>query len=514
MSRRNDKFSRRALLKRLGMGAALLPILESEWVRAAACSGTSGPRRALFIVWANGMLSKVSEWATAGTGTSFTLPPFMSSLEPYRNDLLLLDGITYSFINDSPNTNGGETTGHACFQGMLTGALYKSFGSSTANNVAGGQSIDQYIGNALKAKGYTGRTSLNTMVYSRSTARLSWTAAGSAIIPDDDPYNVYKTLFPGMTPVTAPAPAATPGTTPTPTPSPTPSPTTSPVTMPIDKMLMMRKSCMDFVLADLNRFSSIISAADRVRVGAHLDAVRAIELQLSNQMAAAAANPTGGGGPAMGAGMPSGGVAPGIKPPPGMACMPPALPAAIATRDTKNFHTVTKMQIDLAVAALAADATRVVVLQLGDQGDPDIVFYNLGFKPAGTGDSTGDDNGYHEMAHQNTENKVTCDTWFQSQMAYAIGALKDVADADKTLLDNSVLVGMNNMRTGIHETRNVPVVMAGSCGGYFGTGRSLKLPSNTAHNNGLLIAVANALGVPTQTFGYASYGGELAGLKA
>jgi|GEM_PF-1280060 len=523
MSNSHEKFSRRALLKRLGMGAALLPILESEWASAALCSGTAGPRRALFIVWANGMLSKVSTWATPGTGAGFTLPPFMSSLEPHRNELLLLDGITYSFITDSPNPNGGETTGHACFQGMLTGALYKSFGSSTANNVAGGQSIDQYIGNGLKAKGYTGRTSLNTMVYSRSTARLSWTAAGSAIVPDDDPYNVYKTLFPGMTPVTAPPPAPTGPNMPAPVimpPAMPSTPTTGPVTMPIDKMLMMRKSCMDFVLADLNRFSSLIGAADRARVGAHLDAVRSIEMQLGNQLMSLTSNQgtgapgTGAGGSAGAGGGSGSGSGMVVQPPPGMACMPPALPAAIATRDTQNFHTVTKMQIDLAVAALAADATRVVVLQLGDQGDPDIVLYNLGFKPAGTGDSTGDDNGYHEMAHQNTQNKVTCDTWFQSQIAYAISALKGVADADKTLLDNSVLVGMNNMRTGIHETRNVPVVMAGSCGGYFATGRSLSLPSNTTPNNGVLIAVANALGVSTQTFGYANYGGELAGLKA
>lgn len=482
---RNEKFSRRALLKRLGVGAALLPILESEWASAATCSGTAGPRRAFFIVWANGMLSRVSSWATAGTGTGFTLPAFMSSLEPHRNDLLLLDGVSYNFISDSPNPTGGEVTGHACFQGMLTGAHYQSFGSSTANNVAGGPSIDQHIGNALKAKGYTGLTSLNTMVYSRSTARLSWKAAGTPIVPDDDPYHVYSTLFAGQTP------------TPNPTPNPTPMP------MPVDKMLLMRKSIIDFVLADLGRFSQVIGASDRIRVEAHLDSVRSIEMQLSRQIAAAnGMTPTGAGG--------SGGTV--IPPPAGMACLPPVLMPGVATRDTKNFHTVTKMQIDLAVAAMAADATRVVVLQLGDQGDPDIVFYNLGFTAAGTGDSTGDANGYHEIAHTNTEQKVTCDTWFQTQMAYAIAAMKNVADADKTLLDNSVFIGMNNMRTGTHEYRNVPAIMAGKCGGYFTTGRSLKLPNNTPHN-GMLIAVANALGVPTATFGHAPYGGELAVLK-
>jgi hypothetical protein len=38
------------------------------------------------------------------------------------------------------------------------------------------------------------------------------------------------------------------------------------------------------------------------------------------------------------------------------------------------------------------------------------------------------------------------------------------------------------------------------------------LPANTA-NNGILIALANALGVPTETFGNAAYGGELSVLR-
>ena len=63
------------------------------------------------------------------------------------------------------------------------------------------------------------------------------------------------------------------------------------------------------------------------------------------------------------------------------------------------------------------------------------------------------------------------------------------------MLDSSVVVGMNSMRSGTHETTGVPVVMAGSCGGYFKTGRSLALPAGTP-NNGLLVALCNAMGAP------------------
>jgi hypothetical protein len=68
------------------------------------------------------------------------------------------------------------------------------------------------------------------------------------------------------------------------------------------------------------------------------------------------------------------------------------------------------------------------------------------------------------------------------------------------------------MRTGQHEYNNVPAIMAGTAGGYFKPGRSVRLPANTAQN-GILVAIANALGVPTETFGHAAYGGELAVLR-
>lgn len=486
-----DKYSRRVLLKRLGLGMGVLPLLESEWAEAATCAGTSGPRRAFFIAWANGMISKVSTWAPPGP--NFVLPPFMAAYEPHRKELNLLDGLDYKFLRASPNTEGGEITGHSCFQGMLTGALYKSFSSTTAGHVANGPSIDQHIGTKLKAAGYKGLTSLNTQVYSRSTARLSWRAASDPVIPDADPFHVYQTLF-GTAPTGTAMPTPTTPTTPT---MPAPTPTTPAV----DKMLLMRKSILDHVLSDINRFSGTVGAADRIRIEAHLTSVRDIESRLSNQIN----------------GMPmGGGTMTTTPPPPGMACAAPAIGAKGSTnvQDTKHFEAITKMQIDLAVAALAADMTRVVVLQLGCQGDPDIILTTLGFVkgPANLADSTGDYNGYHAIAHRNGEEKVKCDTWFHGSVAYAIGAMKNVADADKTLLDNSVLVAMNNMRDGMHAFVGVPAVMAGSCGGYFKTGQSLKLTS--VANNAVLCSVANALGVPTPTFGHAEFGGELADIKA
>ena len=70
---------------------------------------------------------------------------------------------------------------------------------------------------------------------------------------------------------------------------------------------------------------------------------------------------------------------------------------------------------------------------------------------------------------------------------------------------------MSNVRSGANEFEGVPLVIAGSCGGYFKTGRSLAVTG--VPNSRVLVALCNAMGAPTQTFGYAPYGGELGVLK-
>jgi len=443
-----DRLSRRTLLRALGLGPAVLPMLAVE---QEARGQVPAAKAALILAWTNGWMSQTSATGWPAPGTDWTFKPFQASLEPYKADLILLDNMNYRFVRDSTSP---ENTGHACFPGMLTGELFKSPGSSTSSTVAGGPSIDQYIGSSLVKAGYPGLPSLNLGVFVKSTGRLSWRAAGDAVIPATDPYKVFTQVFGSATP----APA---GGTPDPA---------------VARARDMKKSILDNVIADLNRFSSRVGTEDKAKIEAHLQSIRAIETDLDRAMV----TPTG---------------------------KPPVLPAGVNTGSTDAFEATTKMMIDISVAALAADATRVVVLQLGDQGDANVIFTTLGFKAAGKGDNTGDDNGFHNIAHANGADKDKCDTWFQTQLAYAIGGMKTAG-----LLDRGVMLAMNSMRHGMHEFNNVPAMLAGNAGGYFKTGRSIKLPDNTA-NNGILIALANALGVPTQTFGHAAYGGELSVLR-
>jgi hypothetical protein len=462
MMKHQQKYSRRRFLSAVGAGAALLPLLESDPIDAA-CAGP-GIKRLFILVWPNGMLSSVSAWATTGdTPSAWTLPPFMASLAPYQQDLLLLDGIDYTFLKDMPGS--GERTGHAAFPGLLTGAFYQTLSSSTAADIAGGPSVDQYIGGQLKAVGYWGLASLNLGVFVQSTGHLSWKSAGQVVLPDLDPNHVFTTYFKGGLP--APTPASGAG---------------GAGGAASSMRAAMRKSILDYVQGDLGRFAKKVGTEDKQRIAQHLDAVRRVELSLGSNC--------------------------------GISTDEFQTPTLLG-KTSSNVAQLAKLQMDLAAMAFASDLTRVVVMQIGDQGAGQLVFTNLGFTAGGPNPAdanTGDVNGWHNIAKLNGADKVIVDTWFQSQVAYMIGQMKGIVDpGGKSALESGVVVGMSSMRSGLGETTQVPTVVAGSCGGYFKTGRSLALTG--IPNNQLLVSLCDGMGFPVATFGEPRYGGELAALK-
>jgi hypothetical protein len=498
MMKSQMKFSRRSVLKTIGAGIALLPMLESDPADAAQCY-VGGIQRLFIFAWANGMLSNVSTWATPGsTPSAWSLADYQQvsgtastgllpgqtaqSLANFQSDLILLKGLDYDFINDQPNPNGGETNGHACFPGLLTGSNYQVL-TSTDSDLAGGISIDQYIANQMVAAGYQGIPSLSIGTFIHSTGHLSWKGAGQVVLPNNNPYNVFSTYFAGKLPTSFGADAG--------------APTKSGAAAPYAP----GTSILDYVLADLNRYSNIVGSADKVTIQNHMQSVRDIEKTLQGPGMVGTA--LDGGGPVVAG---------------SAGCGTAALAATSGSTgglditNTANIPTLLKLNFDMSAAAFAADMTRVIVCQCGDQGDANLILTWLGFQsggPLASDPNTGDTNGYHAMAHQNEANKKLCDTWFQQQLAYMIGNLKSVTDpTGASILDNSLFLAMNNMRTGTHETTSVPVVMAGSLGGKIQTGQSIALSGY--NNNALLLSILSAFGyydsLPTPgVFGTASY---------
>jgi len=75
-----------------------------------------------------------------------------------------------------------------------------------------------------------------------------------------------------------------------------------------------------------------------------------------------------------------------------------------------------------------------------------------------------------------------------------------IPEGDGTLLDHSIVLWMKEQSNGsTHSRRDYHVVLVDGASGAFKTGR--KLHAGGKSHNGLSIALANAMDVPTETFG-------------
>ena len=79
------KFSRRAILKRLGIGAGFLPLLSTERARAAA---NGFPTRFIAITWTDGVCPPNFYPSGSAGAFSANLPSILSQLQPWSSKLI------------------------------------------------------------------------------------------------------------------------------------------------------------------------------------------------------------------------------------------------------------------------------------------------------------------------------------------------------------------------------------------------------------------------------------------
>ena len=111
--------------------------------------------------------------------------------------------------------------------------------------------------------------------------------------------------------------------------------------------------------------------------------------------------------------------------------------------------------------------------------------------------------------------------WYAQQFAYMLGKLKAIDEGNgKSLLDNMLFFWTNELgEGGKHTYVNVPMVLAGSCGGQLPTGRYIDYlggappayGSGTAHNK-LYVTFQKLFGIQENTFGLPDFAGTVPGL--
>jgi len=69
-----------------------------------------------------------------------------------------------------------------------------------------------------------------------------------------------------------------------------------------------------------------------------------------------------------------------------------------------------------------------------------------------------------------------------------------------TMFDNTLIYMTSGISRGDHSGLDMPCLLAGSCGGYFKTGRTID-DGNQKNISRLLASIGNAMGLPVAKFG-------------
>jgi hypothetical protein len=461
---KRHSINRRAFLTGAGTVAVGLPFLEGLPSRSA-WAADAAPVFTFFVVAQNGVVAKNFFPSAPGALTSAGLTGAgdiaTSVLAPHAANLLFIKGINY------PNP-GPRSCGHA--EGnvqTLTGLAPGSTGN-TAHSA--GPSADTLIAKALDGKD-------PVAVYSGSKGfiaeRISFKAAGAGQVrpADVNPYLLYSKVV-GL----AGSAPTMPGTT----------PTVDPIAQ---ELANKKKSINDLVRGELNSLKSMsaLSAADKLRLDQHFQAIRDIEVD-------------------MGGMMPSGAMC-------GVDGLPKdeyeALKSGFAFK-TAKMEDYVKLHLQIMAVAFGCNYTKVATLQWGDGTDG--TKYEV---PSNSGLGWT----FHQLSHRiqsdsATGNNMTAETAHHEIDKVRMESLLVGLNAFKAhgLENNAQLVWTNTLADGpSHSTRGVPMIVWGSGGGYLKQGTFVDAggAANATVLN-TLMAAATRGAASTPTIG----SGEYAGMKA
>ena len=416
---------RRHFLKGVAGASLAAPFLSSLAPRMARAADTAtGPQRLVIFYTNNGCIT--NRWfpavengaIDAAALTGKTLAP----LGDLAHKLLFPRGLAMF----PRGTINGYFDPHD--QGMgskLTGAPIDPAGSHWAT----GPSLDHTVA-AMVNPGATPESRSPPLVLSVGNAFanvkgiVSYKAAQTPFSPETNPKNVYSKLTGLFT---------TGGTA-------------------ADYMVTQGNSILDCVRGDLQTLSSMnMSAADKQSLNAWMALLRDTEKTVVSA-ACTAANAT----------------ALGVD----TTTVNGAAGRDAATAFTKGGD----MMINLIALTMMCDANRVMILQWP------------GFAKF-TWDGMTHEFDHHGLSHRNGSAAVggACvtgvidmlhqiDTWYTGRYSKLVHLIDSIKEGERTMLDNSMVMWLPELADGnAHNNNNLPIVIAGSGGGYLKQGQSINL---------------------------------------
>ena len=248
--------SRRTILRGLGATVAL-PLLDAMVPALTAQSRTAakGVRRLGVIYHPNGVI--YDKWLPTGEGANFELSPTLAGLQPFKNQLIVVTGL--SMDQAEALGDGGGDHSRAC-GGYLSGVHVKKSDSV----VEAGITMDQIAARAFERDTQLSSLQLqmddNSLVgscdvgYSCAySSTLSWLTPTLPLMSENNPRVVFERLF-GATDSTDPTVRAT--------------------------RLRQDRSILDSVMGRVRQLQRQLGTADNTRMNDYLTSLRDVERRI------------------------------------------------------------------------------------------------------------------------------------------------------------------------------------------------------------------------------------------
>ncbi len=430
--------TRKALPRRTflrGMGATLaLPMLDAMAPALSAKAAAPTPRLG-FVYISNGVIQE--QWNPATVGTGFEFTPILKPLEPLREHLNVLSGLSHL----QADTFGDGTGDHPRASAVWLTGVHAWDRTRPGVEVRLATTADQLAARVI-GKG--------TQV---ASLELNLDNPTQGACDSGDCFYVNTVSWRNET---------------------TPNPAESHPRVVFDRLfgdggsaaqrfaqVKSEGSILDSVAQEVNRLAGTLGAGDRTKLGEYMDSVREIEQRIQNTETRGA-----------------------------QTVELPERPIDIP----ETFDEHTKMMFDLQVLAYRADITRVFSLIMARELSSR-TYPNIGVPDQHHAVS------HHRNDPELIAKKAKIDVYHAQLFGYFLDKLKNTPDGDGSLLDHSLIMYGGGMGNGnLHRHTDLPCVLAGKLGGKFKTGSHLAYPEDTPMAN-LLVTILDKVGVRVEKLG-------------
>jgi len=394
------------------------------------------PVRMGFVYVPNGI--DMRNWTPTYEGKLGELPRILKSMEPYKDDVLMLGNLTH---NTGRALLDGAGDHGRCSGSYLTGIQVKK----SLVDVKAGLSMDQLVANHIG-----GQTRFPSLEIGLEDARqsgdcdsgyscaytnnLAWRSETQPLPPVLDPRALFERLF-GTGEVLTPAQKV--------------------------QQAKYRKSILDFVTEDTKKLEGSLGPTDKRKLDEYMSSIREVERQLER---AEKDN----------------------------SQIDPHMPKPYGT--PADFAEHFKLMTDIMTIAFQADLTRVMTFLVTHEGT------SRAYREIGIADGHHPLT-HHRNQEELMEKVAQINTYHVKQFAAWVEKLKNIKEGDGSLLDNMMLVygaGLADGNRHMHE--DLPTIIVGSAGKTLKTGQRIVYRKETPMCN-LFLAMMDRMGVPTEHFG-------------